>query len=845
MKGSLRFCIVHAGVTLAAFGYPAIAADSSAHGESVAVQRDGKIVVAGSAQVTDVDRFALVRYNSDGSLDTTLNGSGKLTTAVGTGDYHGKGMALQGDGKIVVTGYSFKAGGGLCFTVLRYRTDGSLDTSFGDAGKVTTSVGSNNDSAESVIIQGDGKIVVAGWFNASSNNDFAVVRYNANGTLDTSFNETGKAAADFGADAYGRSVAVYGDGRIVVAGYTTKSYESKKQCALACFKANGSLDTSFNGTAKVTTNFGGDGNAEGRSVTVQTDGKIVVVGYATAGNTEKFALARYNADGTPDTSFGDSGRVMTYVGISGSNATGVALQKDGKIVVAGYAVNNSGTDYDFACVRYNTDGKVDQSFGDGGKIMTSVGKGDGKANSVAVQSDGKIIVAGSVYFGDVTVAGSVYVGDSKFVVVRYDASGKLDMSFNAAGSVLTAVESGSKPPEAKEEDNTPRVSMAVINDPHGYTNVRDYDGKVIARVKKGERFIAAKPRNKPDDPKWPVCLRGGPGSVSFAKSRVTGFMDKARIHLLPDEPLMKLNYDASKKEWRKLQSGRKAELDDTASSVKRFRGVNYYKVLTMASNGDKQALAQFFSFGDFMDGEAAEGYYPQAWELFHVVGDKNFSNFVRDLPVTDQVGVRGMLGGGDEEFANGDVDYLQRYFPETTKILFRGEIVDWTSPDGRYSIRKTFTDPLNLSESKVSHSELIEKATGHVLCDLTDADIGVGSQREGSVLWSPDSKRFAYVSSSQTTVYQSSGNSFTKINLPLDQPPGKESDPNIRGAVRDEENVTPTRWAKADTLILERFDNYEKLNPSSGRTHVFRTYEITVSFKDDGTANTSWKLRSD
>ena len=850
MKSSARLFSFYACASLVAFGHTAMAAESSAYGNSVAAQRDGKIIVAGYAEVGGVDQFVLVRYNSDGSLDTTLKGSGKLTTAVGK-DCHGKGVALQGDGKIVVAGYSFKAGGGQCFTVLRYTADGSLDTSFADSGKVTTNVGTKYASAESVTIQSDGKIVVAGdSFNASGNNDFAVVRYNANGTLDMSFNETGKATADFGAHDYGRSVAVHGDGRIVVTGYTTKSYESKKECALACFKANGSLDTSFNGTGKVTTNFDGDGNAEGRSVAVQTDGKIVVVGYATAASTEKFALARYNADGTLDTSFGDSGRVMTDVGISGSNATGVALQKDGKIVVAGYAVNNSGTDYDFACVRYNTDGKVDQSFGDGGKIMTSVGQGEGKANAVAVHSDGKIIVAGSVYFGDVTVAGSVYVGDSKFAVVRYEASGKLDMSFNAAGSVLTAVGSRTDIAAAKarakaeEEDNTPRVSMAVINDPHGYTNVRDYDGKVIARVKKGERFIAAKPRNKPDDPKWPVCLRGGPGSV-FTKSRVTGFMDKARIHLLPDEPLMKLNYDASKREWRKLQSGRKAELDDTASSVKHFRSANYYRVLTMASNGDKQALAQFFSFADFMDGAAAEGYYPQAWELFHVVGDKNFSNFVRDLPVTDQVGVRGMLGGGDEEFANGDVDYLQRYFPETTKILFRGEIVDWTSPDGRYSIRKTFTDPLNLSESKVSHAELIEKATGQVLCDLTDADIGVGSQREGSVLWSPDSKRFAYVSSSQTTVYQSSGKSFTKINLPLDQPPGKESDPQIRGAVMYEENVTPTRWVKADTLIFERFDHYTKLNPSSGRTHVDRSYEITVSFKNDGTANTSWKLRDD
>ena len=114
---------------------------------------------------------------------------------------------------------------------------------------------------------------------------------------------------------------------------------------------------------------------------------------------------------------------------------------------------------------------------------------------------------------------------------------------------------------------------------------------------------------------------------------------------------------------------------------------------------------------------------------------------------------------------------------------------------GRYSIRKTFTDPVDLTKSKVSHAELIEKATGQVLCDLTGDDIGAGGDREGSVLWSPDSKRFAYVASdnttfggispsppvppqrTQTTVYQSSGNSFAKVNLPLDQPPGKESDP--------------------------------------------------------------------
>ena len=398
--------------------------------------------------------------------------------------------------------------------------------------------------------------------------------------------------------------------------------------------------------------------------------------------------------------------------------------------------------------------------------------------------------------------------------------------------------------------------MAVINDPDGYTNVRDYDGKVVAKVKEGERFIAAKPWNRSDDPKWSVRLKSG----------LTGFMDKTRIHVLPDEPLMKLNYAARKKEWRKLLSKRVTENDEAASQAK-GHGVDYNKTLVRASEGNLEALAKFVSLAEFMDGAAAEAYFPEAWELFHVVGDKTLAKFVRGLPLADQVGVRGTLIGGmsEEEFANGaDVDYLQRYFPETTKILFRGEIVDWTSPDGRYSIRKTFTNPFDLTESKVSHSELIEKATGQVLCDLTNADIGVGGGREGSVLWSPDSKRFAYVASdlshpggifrtpqpppqkTQTTVYQLSGNSCVKVDLPLNQPPGQESDREITGAVMGHDFVSPTRWQNPNTLILEKHDYYEKLTPSSGEIHGFdRLYEITVSFKEDGTASTSWKLRHD
>jgi uncharacterized delta-60 repeat protein len=796
------------------------------YGKSLAVQTDGKIVVAGYAGVGRADQIALVRYNADGSLDKSFNGTGKIITAVGDGDCHGEGLALQSDGKIIVAGYSFNPSGKnrAEFTVLRYNGDGTLDTGFGKSGKVTTQIGGNSDSANSVALQSDGKIVVAGYTFAPGNNDFAIARYNANGTLDAAFNGTGKATADFSKLDYGRGVAVQSDGKIVVAG--DAAHGDGRTFAVARFNANGTPDLSFNKTGKVTTDFG-SGNAEARGVAVQSDGKIVVAGFASTDGTEKSALIRYNPDGTLDTSFGGTGKVLTLVGMSGSNATGIALQNDGKIVSAGYAINNSGRDRDFAIVRYNPNGSLDTSFNGSGKVTTAVNDDDGKCEAVALEKDGKIVAAGA----------ALTVTTSDFAVVRFDADGKLDASFNGTGKVTTTV--GSKAPEA--ENTAPRASMAIIDDPDGYTNVRDDNGKVIVRVKKGERFIAKRPYE--EQKQWTVYLKSG----------ITGLMDRTRIRLLPDEPLMKFNYDASKKDWRKRRSAPDSHLGETASSAK-GRGVNYYKVLTAASNGDKKALAQFFSLAEFMDGAAAEGYYPEAWELFHVVGDKTFAEFLRRQPLGDQVSARGTLigrGSSEEMFANL-ADYLQRHFPETTKILFRGEIVDWISPDGRYAIRKTFSNPLDLTDSKVTHAEVIEKATGQALCDLSAEDIGTRSNREGTVLWSPDSKRFAYQSTdsthipqkAQTTVYQQSGKSFVKMNLPLNQPPGKESDPQISRAALGHEFITPTRWENPNTLTLEKHDYYEKLTPSSGEIHTFgHLYEIRVSFKDDGTASTSWKLQ--
>ena len=225
-----------------------------------------------------------------GDLDTTFGTGGKVTTDFG-GSPVGFSVAIQSDGKIVVAGYS-NVGGTFGFALARYNTNGSLDATFGTGGKVTTNYG-GDDRGYSLAIQSDGKIVVAGYSNAGGTFDFALARYNTNGSLDTSFSAGGKVTTDFGgSDDLGRSVALQGDGKIVVAG--DSNVGSTFDFALARYNTNGSLDTSFGAGGKVTTDFGGSGDG-GRSVALQGDGKIVVAGNAAVGGTADFALARYLA----------------------------------------------------------------------------------------------------------------------------------------------------------------------------------------------------------------------------------------------------------------------------------------------------------------------------------------------------------------------------------------------------------------------------------------------------------------------------------------------------------------------------------------------------------------------
>ncbi len=265
-----------------------------------------------------------MRYNTNGSLDTSFDGDGKVTTAFG-GLSQVFAVALQGDGKIVAAGVTFSPFLE-AFALARYNTDGSLDTSFDGDGKLTTDFGGMGDAASGVAIQADGKIVAAGA--GGPLNDFALARYNDNGSLDTSFDGDGRLTTDFGGFDRANDVVLQADGRIVAAGTGAERF------ALARYNTGGSLDPTFDGDGKVTILFTGHNIESAAAVALEADGTIAAAGRAFVNFESKFALARFRPDG----SLARGGRALTGFGeLSNDGAEAVAIQADGKTVAAGGA----------------------------------------------------------------------------------------------------------------------------------------------------------------------------------------------------------------------------------------------------------------------------------------------------------------------------------------------------------------------------------------------------------------------------------------------------------------------------------------------------------------------------
>ncbi|HLO36851.1 MAG TPA: T9SS type A sorting domain-containing protein, partial [Lacibacter sp.] len=331
---------------------------------------------------------ALARYHTNGNLDSSFGMNGFVFTMIGSEGAYAYSIAIQKDGKIVIAATSSR-GSYNEFAVLRYNVDGGLDSTFDGDGIATNSINSISASAKSLAIQADGKILAAGYAFNGSYNEFAITRYNTNGSLDSSFDEDGIVTTLVGStESRVNDIALQPDGKIVVAGY---SYNGYNEIALARFNTDGSLDNSFDGDGKVTTDIRLY-DEEANSLVVQPDGKIVIAGRGPNGTHNEFAIVRYNIDGSLDNSFDSDGIVMTGLSDNNDGAFDLTLQADGKIVAVGYSYQS--TQFDFATLQYNTNGTLDSTFGGDGIVTTAIDSLNSFGTSVAIQADGKIITAG-------------------------------------------------------------------------------------------------------------------------------------------------------------------------------------------------------------------------------------------------------------------------------------------------------------------------------------------------------------------------------------------------------------------------------------------------------------------
>jgi uncharacterized delta-60 repeat protein len=366
---------------------------------------------------------AAAAFPHPGDLDPSFGGSGsgpgRVYVAPEAGPAEAHAVAVQADGKLVVAGY---ANSNTDFAVMRLNADGTLDTTFGSSGHTVVPLG----AAQAIALQKDGKIVVVGRLGT---NHLGIVRLTAAGALDTSFGSGGKltvtVGSGTGSGSYARSVAIEADGKIVVAGYATFTTGSK--AVVGRFTTSGGLDTSFGSFGWFSSTFGmAEASADG--VTVQPDGKIVLVGSAyTKGAPDAIAFARLTSAGALDSTFGSGGtRLVADPGGGDNDANGLALQPDGKIVAAGDVYTTS-TD-NVRLVRVDASGNLDATFGSGGiATPTALTRVSGAPAGIAVQGDGKLVVPVAV----------VVSGKPIFAIARYLSNGAVDTGFGTGGQAKT------------------------------------------------------------------------------------------------------------------------------------------------------------------------------------------------------------------------------------------------------------------------------------------------------------------------------------------------------------------------------------------------------------------------
>lgn len=361
-----------------------------------AIQSDGKILVGGNAYYDTVANkigFVLARYNTNGTIDSSFNGTGKVVTAItGSTNARAYAIALLPNDKIILSGYA-NIGGKNKMAMVRYSANGIVDSTFGSNGIVTTAIGTLDDRSTSILLQANGKIVLAGISKSTPTvYDFAIARYDSIGALDSTFSNDGINTTSFNSNnAICNSVAIQQDGTYYLFGSVTNI--STSYFAMARYLANGNLDASFgtNGFASYTP---GNGfvNA-GVKVIIQPDKKLLLYGNATFSGVSKMVVMRFDSSASAlDMTFGASGIASVAFTTQAFGAYDMVLQADGKIVATGQLLNT--TNYDFALVRLKANGTLDSTFGTNGRVITTFGANSDVPVAIAIQADQKIVVAG-------------------------------------------------------------------------------------------------------------------------------------------------------------------------------------------------------------------------------------------------------------------------------------------------------------------------------------------------------------------------------------------------------------------------------------------------------------------
>ncbi|MDZ4823188.1 MAG: T9SS type A sorting domain-containing protein [Flavobacteriales bacterium] len=357
------------------------------------IQPDGKIVVCGTDYVDSYD-FMLLRYNSDGSLDVDFGDNGKATFHYGESFTHNYGIAvvMQQDGKFVVAGYS-ETSPAKSFTIMRANADGTIDTSFGDDGVVTVFIDDYDAIANDVMLQPDGKIIVVGHANVNAaGEDMAAIRLNEDGSFDDTFGVDGVVANIN--DVCGVSLTncvLQTDGKILISGYG--STQSDHVFCIMRLNDDGAFDTTFNGDGIQMTGISGFYNHP-LSMLVQPDGNILLAGYAgQEASAVSLAMVRYTSTGNLDATFGLNGIFFNSINAGSDWISDICLQPDGKILGCGLTTLDEGG-WDFVVFRFNSNGTFDSTFDDDGIVNTAFTKNDSRAEAIALQDDGKVVAAG-------------------------------------------------------------------------------------------------------------------------------------------------------------------------------------------------------------------------------------------------------------------------------------------------------------------------------------------------------------------------------------------------------------------------------------------------------------------